>query len=55
MKALDNINNVLGKGTIRYAAEGFNPQWFQRDRCTPTYTTRWHDAPMVTLNSKVPI
>lgn len=47
MDALDNINNVLGKGTLRYGAEGFNNQWFKRSRCSPAYTTRWNDLPIV--------
>ena len=47
MGTLDNINHILGKGTLRYAAEGFNHQWFQRNRCTPAYTTRWNDLPIV--------
>lgn len=47
MAALDRINSTLGKGTLRYAAERFNHQWFQRDRCTPAYTTQWKDLLVV--------
>ncbi len=48
MKALDDINGLMGKGTLRYGSEGYKKDnWFKRDRCTPAYTTRWKDLPTV--------
>ena len=48
MKALDDINSLMGKGTLRYGSEGSKKDdWFKRNRCTPAYTTRWKELPIV--------
>lgn len=47
MAVLDNINASMGNGTLRYAVEGFNKQWFKRSQCTPAYTTRWDELLVV--------
>ena len=48
MEAMDRINGKLGKGTLRYAREGFRKSWRTRvGRRTPAYTTRWEDLPVI--------
>ncbi len=45
---LDQINARWGRGTLRLAREGFEQPWAMRqDRCSPAYTTRWADLPVV--------
>lgn len=42
MQTLDDINDRMGKGTLRYAREGFEQPWFQLGgRRSPAYTTNW--------------
>lgn len=50
MKILDEINKKYGRGTIKLAAEG-TPQQnrIQSHHCSPCYTTRWSDLPIVYL------
>jgi DNA polymerase V len=44
METLDNINQSMGKGTLRYAREGYakvcqgSKSW-----CSPRYTTDWDE------------
>lgn len=46
MKSLDGINQRYGKGSLRFAAEGFDKPWsMKRDRSSPAYTTQWTDLP----------
>lgn len=48
MSAVDGINNRLGNGIIRFAAEGLKQPWrLKADNLTPAYTTRWSDIPVV--------
>ncbi len=48
MSAVDGINNCLGNGIIRFAAEGLKQPWrLKADNLTPAYTTRWSDIPVV--------
>lgn len=44
---LDQLNERLGQGTLRFAAEGLQQSWrMRRDRLTPAYTTAWTDVPV---------
>jgi DNA polymerase V len=48
MSAVDGINNRLGNGIIRFAAEGLKQSWrLKAGNLTPAYTTRWSDIPVV--------
>lgn len=47
IKALDEINRNLGRGTIRYGWPAAGPGWRgQQRRLSPSYTTRWTDLPV---------
>ena len=42
MKVLDKINQRYGKGTARFATEGYDKQWVMHsEKKTPAYTTRF--------------
>jgi DNA polymerase V len=42
MAALDTLNTQLGKGALRFAAEGSGQGWaMRRENLTPAYTTDW--------------
>ena len=44
----DRINARWGRGTLRLAREGFVQPWaMRREHCSPAYTTRWDDLPVV--------
>ena len=48
MDALDSINDRWGKNALEYASNGINKAWtMRRDRKTPSYTTCWHEIPVV--------
>jgi DNA polymerase V len=48
MAALDRVNARMGEETLRYACSGFNRRWrMQRAHCSPCFTTRWEDLPVV--------
>ena len=48
MAVVDTINARLGRGTVRFARQGFNPRGGLRaERKTPAYTTRWDQLPRV--------
>ncbi|NIA19051.1 MAG: DUF4113 domain-containing protein [Xanthomonadaceae bacterium] len=48
MSAVDGINNRLGNGIVRFAAEGLKQPWrLKAANLTPAYTTRWSDIPVV--------
>ncbi|MDP2810445.1 MAG: Y-family DNA polymerase [Rhodocyclaceae bacterium] len=48
MQAMDRINGIWGKGTLRSAAEGIGRSWrMKRERMSPGYTTRWEEVPVV--------
>lgn len=50
MKALDQVNRTMGSGTLRLASAGIPGRraWTPTaTRCTPHYTTRWSDLPVV--------
>lgn len=44
MKTVDKINNLYGKNTLFYGAEGIKSQWHAKfERRSSCYTTRWKD------------
>lgn len=48
MHTLDEINRRMGSGALRYAAEGTRQRWRgAAAKCSPAYTTRWEDLPLV--------
>jgi DNA polymerase V len=48
MAVIDRINARMGRGTIRFAAEGFgDPAKMRVGRRTPAYTTQWKELPVV--------
>ncbi|WP_126444623.1 Y-family DNA polymerase [Sulfuricystis multivorans] len=50
MQAMDRINAIWGRGTLRSAATGRGDACWQmkRERLSPGYTTRWDQLPRVT-------
>ncbi len=43
-EAIDVINKKMGRGTVRYAVEGFEKEWQSRSmHCSSRYTTRWNE------------
>ena len=50
MEAVDKLNLLGGRGTVRPASMGFNQKWQMRqDRKSPCYTTRLEDVPRASL------
>lgn len=48
MQIFDQINKKYGTGTLKIAAEGLERPWAtKRDLCSPAYTTRWSELPVV--------
>ena len=48
MLALDAVNGVWGRGTLRTAASGITQRWAMRsENRSPRYTTHWRDLPVV--------
>lgn len=48
MEAVDSLNEKFGKGTIRFAAEGFKQEWQARhDKRSPRYSTSWDELLVV--------
>lgn len=48
MDTLDRINARWGRGTLRFAAAGFErPWWMRQARKSPLFTTSWSDLPRV--------
>ena len=48
MQAMDRINALWGRGTLRSAAEGIDKDWkMKRERMSPGYTTSWSELPQV--------
>ena len=44
MGAIDSLNRKMGRGAVRYGAEGFRTAWrMKAARHSPRYTTRWED------------
>jgi DNA polymerase V len=47
MRVLDRLNDHMGAGTLRYAAEGLTQRWRARfEQRSPAYTTNWRDLPV---------
>ncbi len=47
MQAMDRINAIWGRGTLRSAAEGIEKGWkMKRERMSPEYTTHWAQLPV---------
>ncbi len=61
MVAMDRINEMFGRGTIRLASASpvaLNPcrTWHMRsDRRSPRYTTRWEELPVVAASRRKPL
>ena len=50
MKALDEINTIMGRNKVRLAIQGFDRKWrLKQEKLSPCYTTRFSDM----LNVKV--
>ncbi len=48
MQTLDNINTIMGKNTLFFAAEGTHRPWLiKSDHRSPRYTTRWLELAIV--------
>jgi DNA polymerase V len=48
MEAVDRINARFGRGTVCFAAEGFErPWWMRQAKRSPLFTTSWSDLPRV--------
>jgi DNA polymerase V len=48
MGTLDRLNQDMGRGVVRFAAEGLRKAWRMRqERRSPAYTTRWDELPRV--------
>ncbi len=48
MQAIDHINLVHGRGTLKFAAETLSSSWQPRHRmASPRYTSTWSDLPVV--------
>lgn len=48
MQVFDRINARFGSRTVRLAAEGYDNAWKMRAQmCSPAYTTRWSELPLV--------
>lgn len=48
MVAMDAVNSVWGRGTLRTGAAGMSKGWAMRsENRSPRYTTRWDELPMV--------
>lgn len=48
MGVLDGVNRTMGRGALRFAAEGLERTWTMRQaQRSPRYTTRWDELPVV--------
>jgi DNA polymerase V len=48
LQVVDQINSKMGRGTLRFGAEGVNQRWQTRaDKCSPRWTTQWGELPIV--------
>lgn len=48
LESVDRINNLLGRGTLFFGAEGVNRNWRGvSDHCSPGYTTDWNALPII--------
>jgi DNA polymerase V len=48
LAVVDEANRRMGRGTLRFAAEGIGQPWkMRRERLTPAYTSNWDELPAV--------
>lgn len=48
MALLDEVNNKMGSGKLRFAIEGYDKRWrMKTESCSHRYTTCWSELPMV--------
>ena len=48
MYCIDGLNQKLGKNTVYFGAQGVERVWsMKRAMCSPSYTTKWQDIPLV--------
>ncbi len=46
--AIDSLNSLMGRGTLKSAATGIVPAWeMRREMKSPSYTTNWNDLALV--------
>jgi DNA polymerase V len=49
MSTIDEINRVMGRHTLKLAAEGCRQPWkMKQGNKSPAYTTRWDELPVIT-------
>lgn len=49
METIDNINDRMGKGTIRLASQGIQQRWLmRREKKSQNFTTEWEE--LLTVN-----
>lgn len=55
MEAVDGINARWGRGTIEFAATGFErPWWMRQANRSPCFTTSWADLPLARTDLPLP-
>lgn len=48
LETVDHLNRRFGRGTVQYAACGFDPAWrLKAEKRSPRYTTRWEEIQVV--------
>lgn len=48
MATMDSINRIMGRQTVKLAAEGYNQPWkMKQGNRRPGYTTRWEGLPVI--------
>ncbi len=48
MKAIDQLNEKLGKGTVFSGKEGTNQRWHMKSEFrSPRYSTNWKEIPVI--------
>ena len=50
MKAMDRVNQTMGRNKVRLAVQGFDRKWrLKQEKLSPCYTTRFSDIVTVKL------
>ena len=48
LDSIDKLNQLLGKGSVKFASEGIKKKWImKRNMKSPAYTTSWKEIPVV--------
>jgi len=48
MATVDMLNRIYGRNRVFFGSAGMGGPWrMKRDRCTPCYTTKWDEVPLV--------